>query len=135
MAAPLILIVEDNALNRKLLRDVLQAEGYATVESETAEAGLEIARTRRPSLVLMDLHLPGMDGVTALHALRADRLTSGIPVLAVTASAMPLEKAAMLAAGFDGCFVKPLDVDEILAEVHRVLDRGSGAAPGGSEAP
>lgn len=116
-----ILIVEDNALNRKLLRDVLQAEGFTTVECETAEDGIALARARRPALVLMDIHLPGMDGVTALGVLRADPTSRDVPVVAVTASAMPLERAAILAAGFDGCFVKPLDVDEILHEVHRTL--------------
>jgi CheY-like chemotaxis protein len=119
-----ILIVEDNELNRKLLRDVLQAEGWVTVETETAEAGLEIARAEPPALVLMDIHLPGMDGVTALRQLRADPLTRGVPVVAVTASAMPLERAEVLAAGFDGCFVKPLDVDQIVEEVARILAVG-----------
>jgi len=119
--AELILIVEDNELNRKLLRDVLRAEGYTTVESETAEEGLEIVRARRPALVLMDIHLPRMDGVTALRALRADQLTRDVPVVAVTASAMPLERAEVMAAGFDGYFVKPLDVDQIVDEVRTIL--------------
>lgn len=130
MAGERILIVEDNALNLKLLRDVLQVEGYATVETATAEEGVAAAFADPPALVLMDIHLPGMDGVAALRALREDARTVSIPVIAVTASAMPLERAEIVGAGFDGCFVKPLDVDEILDEVRRVLDR-SGAPLGG----
>ena len=118
-----ILIVEDNELNQKLLRDVLQVEGYLTSEATTAERGLTMAAAMPPDLVLMDIHLPGMDGLAALRHLRADRRTAGVPVVAVTASAMPLERAEVLAAGFDGCFVKPRDVDEILCEVRRLLER------------
>lgn len=123
MTAAHILIVEDNELNQKLLRDVLQVEGHRTSETSTAEAGLALAIVTPPDLVLMDIHLPGMDGLAALRRLRADPRTAAIPVVAVTASAMPLERAEVLAAGFDGCFVKPLDVDEILVEVQRLLGR------------
>ncbi|MCC6766086.1 MAG: response regulator [Deltaproteobacteria bacterium] len=127
MAHERILIVEDNALNLKLLRDVLRVEGYQTVEATTAERGLELAWTgSTPALILMDVHLPGMDGVAALRALRADGRTAATPVVAVTASAMPLERAAIVGAGFDGCFVKPLDIDQILDEVRAVLDRTQG---------
>jgi two-component system cell cycle response regulator DivK len=129
MARELILIVEDNPLNLKLLRDVLQVEGYETIESETGEGGVELARTRRPALVLMDVHLPKMDGVTALRELRAADATAAIPVIAVTASAMPFERAEIRAAGFDGFFVKPLDIDEVLLEVRQVLDRGTHGVP------
>mgnify|MGYP001192676964 CR=1 FL=1 len=125
MGGERILIVEDNALNLKLLRDVLQVEGYATAEAATGEDGVAAALAHPPALVLMDIHLPGMDGVTALRTLRADPRTAAVPVIAVTASAMPLESAEIVSAGFDGCFVKPLDVDEILDEVRRVLDRGA----------
>ena len=128
MAGERILIVEDNALNLKLLRDVLQVEGYRTAEAATAEDGVAAAFAGPPALVLMDIHLPGMDGVAALRALRGDPRTAGVPVIAVTASAMPLERAEIVAAGFDGCFVKPLDVDEILVEVRRVLDAAKAEA-------
>lgn len=130
MAHERILIVEDNELNQKLLRDVLQVEGYVTTETATAERGLALAFAAPPALVLMDIHLPQMDGVTALAKLRADPRTTKVPVIAVTASAMPLERAEILAAGFDGCFVKPLDVDEILVEVRAVLDRVGAAGMG-----
>lgn len=128
MAHERILIVEDNELNLKLLRDVLQVEGYETTEARTAEDGLALAWSApAPALVLMDIHLPGMDGVAALRALRADRRSAALPVVAVTASAMPLERAAIIGAGFDGCFVKPLDIDQILDEVRAVLDRAGEA--------
>lgn len=125
MARERILIVEDNELNLKLLRDVLQVEGYRTSEARTAEEGLARVWEEAPALVLMDIHLPKMDGLAALRALRADPRSAAIPVVAVTASAMPLERAEIIGAGFDGCFVKPLDIDQILEEVRAVLDRAA----------
>ena len=88
MAGELILIVEDNEKNRKLVRDVLQVKGYRTLETETAEEGLRMAQESGPALVLMDLELPGINGIEALKRLRADPKTQAIPVIAVTASAM-----------------------------------------------
>jgi len=123
MAGELILIVEDNALNAKLLRDVLLATGYQIAEATTAEDGLEIARRDLPALILMDIQLPGMDGRSAFVELRKDPVTAGIPVIAVTASVMPVERKEILAAGFDGYQAKPLSVKALLAEVRRILDR------------
>ena len=85
MANELILIVEDNEKNRKLVRDVLQFKGYQTIESETAEEGIRLAREKMPALVLMDFQLPGMNGIEAFKVLRADPQTSAIPIIAVTA--------------------------------------------------
>src|SRR5207249_7275777 len=90
MAGELILIVEDNEKNRKLERDVLHAKGYRTIEAETGEDAVRLARERRPALVLMDIQLPGTDGITALRQLRANSVTRAIPVIAVTASVMQL---------------------------------------------
>ena len=87
MAGELILIVEDNEKNLKLVRDVLQFKGYQTIEATTGEDGVRLAKERRPALVLMDIQLPGIDGITALGQLRADAATRAIPVIAVTASA------------------------------------------------
>jgi two-component system cell cycle response regulator DivK len=117
----LILIVEDNARNAKLLRDVLQATGYRTVDTTTAEEGIEVARREQPDLVLMDIQLPGMDGKAALRVLRSHPETARIPVMAVTASVMPLERRDILAHGFDGFQEKPLSVRSLLAEVRRIL--------------
>ena len=121
MSGPLILIVEDNARNAKLLRDVLQVTGYRTVDTTTAEEGIEVARRDRPALILMDIQLPGMDGKEALRALRSHPETAGIPVMAVTASVMPMERRDILAHGFDGFQEKPLSVRSLLAEVRRLL--------------
>jgi two-component system cell cycle response regulator DivK len=122
MASELILIVEDNEKNRKLVRDVLQVTGYQTLETETAEQGLNLALEKSPALILMDIQLPGMDGITALKQLRADPITKTIPVIAITASAMTYNRQTMLADGFDGFQSKPISVKDFLEEVRRVLD-------------
>jgi two-component system, cell cycle response regulator DivK len=124
--APLVLIVEDNPRNLKLVRDVLNHVGYRTVEAGTAEHGLALARSERPGLVLMDIQLPGMDGVEALGRLRADPRTAGIPVLAVTAFAMEADRERLLAAGFDGYLEKPLDVRELPRRVAALLPAPAG---------
>ena len=128
MPNELILIIEDHDKNRKLVREVLQVTGYRTVEAETAEEGLRLAREARPALVLMDLQLPGMDGFAALAALRADATTQAIPVIAVTASAMHHQRPQILAAGFDDYQTKPLAVREFLQGVREVLDRSMDTA-------
>jgi two-component system cell cycle response regulator DivK len=122
MAGELILIVEDNEKNRKLIRDVLQVKGYQTLETETAEEGHHLAVKNHPALILMDIQLPGMDGITALKRLRADPKTKTIPVIAITASAMSYNRQAMLAEGFDGYQSKPISVKNFLEEVRRVLN-------------
>ena len=121
MANELILIIEDNEKNRKLCRDVLEVKGYRTIESEAAEEGLDLARSRAPELILMDIQLPGMDGVAAMKQLKADSKTANIPIIAITASAMTNNRQAMLAEGFDGYQTKPISLKDFLAEVQRVL--------------
>jgi two-component system cell cycle response regulator DivK len=128
MSHELILIIEDHEKNRKLMREVLKVTGYRTVEAETAEDGIRVAREARPALVLMDLQLPGMDGFAALAALRADGATQAIPVIAVTASAMSHQRPQILAAGFDGYQTKPISVREFLQVVREMLDRGGATA-------
>ena len=113
MADPVILIVEDNELNLKLLRHVLGVRGYRTVEARSAEEALELARAEPPQLVLMDIQLPGMDGIAALQALRALPQTATVPVVAVTAFAMMDDRDRLLAAGFDGYVQKPIAVREL----------------------
>lgn len=117
----LVLIVEDNDKNLKLVRDVLQAKGYATLEAGTAEAGLVLARERRPALILMDIHLPGMSGIEALKALRAEAATAAIPVIAITASVMQESVREVLAAGFNALIEKPIEVRGFLEAVRRTL--------------
>ncbi len=123
MASELVLIIEDNEKNRKLVRDVLQVKGYKTIESETAEEGLKLALEKSPALVLMDIQLPGMDGITALKQLRANPQTKSIPVIAITASAMTNNRQAMLAEGFDGYQSKPISMKDFFGEIERVLAR------------
>jgi two-component system cell cycle response regulator DivK len=119
MAGEQILVVEDNAKNMTLLRDVLRATGYRTLEASTAEQALLLATEHGPALVLMDIRLPDMDGVEALGRLRMDERTKSIPVLAVTAQAMKGDREQSMEAGFDGYLSKPLDIDELLATVAR----------------
>ena len=121
MANELILIVEDNEKNRKLCRDVLQVKGYRTIESETAEEGLKLAGEKSPALILMDIQLPGMDGVAAMKQLKADANTKNIPIIAITASAMTNNRTSMLAEGFDGYQTKPITLKDFIGEVERLL--------------
>ena len=110
MAGELILVVEDNEKNLKLVRDLLQFNGFLTLEASTARRGLELAVEHGPHLILMDIQLPDMDGVAALGQLRADPLTAAIPVVALTAFAMKEDRERFLGAGFDGYLAKPIDV-------------------------
>src|SRR5262249_55353353 len=121
MANELILIIEDNDKNRKLVRDVLRVKGYKTIEAEAAEEGIRLAIEQLPALILMDIQLPGMDGITALKQLKANVTTQSIPVIAVTASAMTYKRQTMLAEGFDGYQIKPISVKDFLGEIERVL--------------
>ena len=123
MANELILIIEDNEKNRKLVRDVLQVKGYRTIETETAEEGLKLASEQPLALILMDIQLPGMDGITALKQLKAEAKTKSIPVIAVTASAMTYNRQTMMAEGFDGYQAKPISLKDFLGEIGRVLVR------------
>ena len=118
-----VLIVEDNDKNMKLARDVLQAKGYQTLEAVTGEEGVRLAREKKPDLVLMDIQLPGINGIEALRQLRADPATAGIPVIAVTASAMTQDRQKILAAGFDAYQSKPISIRPFLDLVREVLDR------------
>ena len=127
MNAPLVLIVEDNPRNLKLVRDVLDHAGYRTLAAETAEDGVALARAERPDLVLMDVGLPGMNGLEALAHLRAERGTAAIPVVAVTAFAMEEDRRRFRSAGFDGYLEKPLDVRELPGQVAAVIGRGARA--------
>lgn len=120
----LILIIEDNDKNLKLVRDVLQVKGYATIEAGTAEEGLELADAHKPDLVLMDIQLPGMNGIEARKQLRANPVTTTIPVIAVTASVMEQDRSQITEAGFDGYISKPLNLKEFLDTVRATLERG-----------
>jgi two-component system cell cycle response regulator DivK len=121
----LILIVEDNPRNMTLLRDLLRATGYRTLEASTGGQAVTLATEHAPALVLMDIRLPDMDGMEALSRLRMDARTASIPVLAVTAQAMKGDRVRFTEAGFDGYLPKPVDIDELVAAVElHTRDRG-----------
>ena len=117
----LVLIVEDNPRNLKLVRDLLDYAGYRTLGAETAEDGIELARSRRPDLVLMDVQLPGIDGVEALARHRAERDSGEVPIVAFTAFAMKDDRERFLAAGFDAYIEKPVDVRRFPHQVAEIL--------------
>ncbi len=123
MSANLILLVEDNANNRLLVRDVLQATGYETAEAETAEEGIRLALERQPALILMDILLPTMNGMEALRRLREEPMTRHIPVIAVTASVMDQDRSKIMTAGFDDYVMKPINVKAFLDSVRTALER------------
>ena len=118
----LILIIEDNEKNMKLVRDVLQVKGYTTLEAVTAEDGIKLAMEHKPDLVLMDIHLPGMNGIEALGVLRANSATASIPVIAVTASVMQQDRKLITDAGFDAYVGKPINLKEFLDAVRDALE-------------
>jgi len=124
VAGEQVLVVEDNEKNMKLVRDVLQATGYRTIEATRGEDAVELARLHAPALVLMDVQLPGLDGVEALECLRRDERTAAIPVIAVTAQAMQGDRERFLDAGFDGYLSKPVDLSELVTTVREHCTRG-----------
>ena len=119
MTGPQVLVVEDNARNMKLFRDVLESSGYRTLDATTGERAVELVVEHCPDLVLMDIQLPDIDGVEALGRLRAEERTASVPVLALTAQAMDGDRERFLAAGFDGYLSKPVDISVLVATVRR----------------
>jgi two-component system, cell cycle response regulator DivK len=126
MANEVILVVEDDSKSRKLVRDLLAFKGYEIIEAETGEEGVCLAEERRPVLVLMDIRLPGIDGIQALARLRAERATRGIPVMAMTASVMAKDRQKVLDAGFNAFQSKPINVKDFLGAVDQLAGRQRG---------
>jgi two-component system cell cycle response regulator DivK len=116
-----ILVVEDNEKNMKLLRDVLGFKGHTVLEAVDGETGVAMAKERVPDLVLMDIQLPGINGVEALRRLRADATTAAIPVIAVTASVMDQDRRQIIEAGFDAFVSKPINLKDFMAAVDAAL--------------
>ena len=116
-----VLIIEDNDKNMKLARDVLQAKGYQTLVAVTGEEGVKLAKEKKPDLVLMDIQLPGINGIEAFRQIRGDAKTRGIPVVALTASVTPTDRSAIAAAGFDAFLGKPINLKEFLDTVKRLV--------------
>ena len=118
-----ILIVDDEPKNLKLVSDLLQVFGYKTIEATDGKQGVALARARKPDLILMDVMMPVMDGLEATRILKADATTMDIPVLALTSYAMKGDKERILQAGCDGYIAKPLDIQELLKTVEEYLPR------------
>lgn len=114
MAGELILVVEDNEKNRVLFRDILQVRGYKTLEVETGEEALVLLRKERPDLILMDIQLPGKDGITITREIKGNEDTNDIPIFALTSYAMKGDRERMMEAGFDRYLSKPIKVIEFL---------------------
>jgi two-component system cell cycle response regulator DivK len=121
-----VLIVEDNAANLKLASFLLESAGHVVISARDAEAGLTIAREEQPNLILMDIQLPGMDGLEATAVLKRDDITRSIPVIALTALAMKGDEERIRAAGCDGYIAKPLDYKSFLATItSHLVSQGS----------
>ena len=123
-----ILIVEDNEKNMKLVRDILQHKGYTTVEATTGEEGWRLVQETLPDLVLMDIQLPDVDGITVLRRIRADRRFDAMPVVAVSASVMPADQTKISGSGFDAFIPKPISLKPFMATVERFIQGGRGGA-------
>ncbi|PKH37222.1 two-component system, cell cycle response regulator DivK [Nocardioides alpinus] len=121
--SPRVLVIEDNDLNLKLVRDVLEHAGYTVGSATTGELGVEAAASEPPDLVLLDLQLPGIDGHETLRRLREDVLPAGVPVVAVTALAMAEDRDRARRAGFDGYLEKPISPRALPAHVEHFLGR------------
>jgi CheY-like chemotaxis protein len=130
-----ILVIEDNALNLELVTDLLEANHFTVVQARTAEEGLRLARELLPHLVLMDLSLPGMDGLAATRALKSDPATWHLPVVALTAHAMRGDEKIALDAGCDGYLSKPIDTRSFAGHVSAFLATARARSAGPTSAP
>jgi two-component system cell cycle response regulator DivK len=123
VADEVILIIEDNPRNLKLARDVLEFNGFRTIEAKNAVDGIALAEAHLPAVILMDIQLPDMDGIAALRILRSVPATSTIPVVALTAFAMAADRDRIVAAGFDGYLVKPIEIKRFPQQVRQYCVR------------
>jgi two-component system, cell cycle response regulator len=112
-----ILVIEDSPTSRELIKYLLNAAGFRTLVAEDGPEGIELARAEHPDLVLCDMHLPSMDGFAIVQAFNADAALAGVPMIAVTASAMVGDRETIIAAGFRGYIAKPITPELIAAEV------------------
>ena len=127
---PKILLVEDNEMNRDMLSRRLVRRGYEVVVAVDGEAGVRMAQSEAPAIILMDMSLPGLDGWDATRQIKADPATRGVPVIALTAHAMSGDREKSLAAGCDDFDTKPVDFERLLGKIQALLGgAGGGAAP------
>jgi two-component system cell cycle response regulator DivK len=118
-----ILIVEDDPRNLKLIRDLLQIRGYTTLEATDGKQGVDIARAKMPDLILMDIQMPLMDGFEAISILKADPATKSITIVALTAFAMQGDREKCMEAGFNDYITKPLDTRAFMTKVKEYLEK------------
>lgn len=117
-----ILIIEDNPLNMELASDLLEKEGYLVLKADEAEDGIVLARKEQPDLILMDISLPGMDGLTAIKIIKQEPATSGITIVALTAHAMKGDEEKARAAGCAGYLTKPIQTRTFAQQVASFLN-------------
>ena len=123
MAGENILIIEDNPMNMELATDLLKVSGYAVMQAETAEQGIMMAQSQKPDLIIMDIGLPVMDGLSAIEILKKDEKTKDIPILALTSYAMKGDREKILEAGCEGYLAKPIDTRKFAEEVREILKK------------
>lgn len=120
-----ILYVEDNFHNKRLVRKILSARGYTVLEAEDGQTGVKMALSEKPDLILMDINIPGLDGIEATRLIKADDKTAAIPIIALTANAMRGDRERFLAAGCDNYLPKPISTSDLLTVVASYLDKKS----------
>jgi CheY-like chemotaxis protein len=123
MAGENILIIEDNPMNMELATDLLKVSGYDVMQAETAEQGIMMAQNQKPDLIIMDIGLPVMDGLSAIEILKKDDKTKNIPILALTSYAMKGDREKILGAGCEGYLAKPIDTRKFADEVKAILKK------------
>ncbi len=119
-----VMVVEDNEKNRKLMRVILKAKGFSVIEATTGEEALNILKNQKPDIILMDIQLPGVDGLTLTKQIKADATSSAIPIIAVTAHAMKGDEQKILDAGCDGYISKPVNTQELPFIVEKYIKKG-----------
>lgn len=122
MNEKMILIIEDDELNQKLVKEILRVGNYKAIEALDAETGIELARRHKPDLILMDIHLPKMDGFSATKLIKSDEDLKQLPIVALTALAMPDDREKAREAGCDGYVTKPFRFQDLLKTINRLLD-------------
>jgi len=118
-----VLVIEDNTDNLKIITYALQRSGYKVVTAESGEKGYEMALQEKPLFILMDINLPGMDGLETTERIRASEINGSIPIIAITSYAMAGDRERILAAGCNGYFEKPIDPITIVAQIQTILDK------------
>lgn len=125
-----VLLVEDNHMNRVLVKEILTLNGYVIIEADTGTEAIKALASDRPDVILMDLHLPGMDGITATRIIKSEERNKSIPVLALTASAMRGEEDKIIRQGFDGYVAKPIEMKKLLEAITESLKEAGQSKPG-----